>query len=61
MNVGDLLASGTISGPTEKSLGCLLEMCKAGKEPITLSDGTKRTFLENGDSVVMKGFAVKNG
>jgi len=36
MNVGDLLGSGTISGPTNDSLGCLLEMCKGGKEPITL-------------------------
>ena len=61
MNVGDMLASGTISGPTNESLGCLLEACKAGKEPITLPDGNKRTFLENDDSVLFKGYGEKNG
>lgn len=60
LNVGDLMASGTISGPEKESRGCLLELTWRGKEPVTLSDGTQRRFLEDGDTVIMKGVAVKN-
>lgn len=53
MRVGDLFGTGTISGPTKDTLGCLLEMSVNGKEPIELPNGEKRTFLEDGDSVTL--------
>jgi fumarylacetoacetase len=58
--IGDLMASGTISGPTRDSAGSLLELTRNGQEPITLKDGSTRKFLEDGDTVVMKGFAKKD-
>ena len=60
VQVGDLLASGTISGPTEDSLGSLLEISQGGKKPMKMNDGTTRTFLENGDKVILRGWA-ENG
>jgi len=59
LNVGDLMASGTISGKTPDSYGSLLELSWGGKNPITLPDGSTRTFLEDGDTIVIKGFAKK--
>jgi fumarylacetoacetase len=53
---GDLLASGTISGADPFARGCLLEITRGGAEPLLLSDGTKRTFLEDGDTVSMRAF-----
>ena len=61
MNPGDLLGSGTISGPNKEQRGCLLEISWAGKEPIILKDGSKRTFLEDGDVVTMTGHSTRNG
>ena len=61
LNVGDVLASGTISGTESDSFGSLLELSWGGKNPMTLSDGTQRTFLEDGDTIIIKGFAEKNG
>jgi fumarylacetoacetase len=61
MQIGDLLASGTVSGPTKDSRGCLLERTWRGTEPITLGDGTERKFLQDGDEVVMRGFCEKPG
>lgn len=61
LNIGDVLASGTISGKTKDSFGSLLELTWGGKQPIELPDGTKRTFLEDGDTIVIRGFAEKNG
>lgn len=61
VNVGNIMASGTISGPTRDSAGCLLERTRNGQEPLTLKDGSTRKFLEDGDTVVMKGFAAKDG
>lgn len=55
MNVGDLLGSGTISGTVPGSEGAMLEITKGGKEKIRLVDGTERTFLEDGDTVVLRG------
>ena len=57
MNVGDLLGSGTISGPERDQCGSLLEISWGGKEPITLDCGTKRTFLEDGDTMTLRGHA----
>ena len=57
---GDLLASGTISGPTRDSLGCMLELTHRGAEPIDLG-GEKRGFLEDGDEVVLRGECTRDG
>ncbi len=61
MQVGDLLASGTVSSTTKDSRGCLLERTWRGSEPITLGDGTERKFLNDGDEVIMRGFCTKPG
>jgi fumarylacetoacetase len=55
LRVGDVLGTGTISGPDRDQRGCLLELSWAGREPIELADGSKRTFLEDGDEVVLRG------
>ena len=55
LRVGDLLGTGTISGPERDQRGCLLELSWAGRERIELSDGSTRTFLEDGDEVVLRG------
>lgn len=58
---GDLLASGTISGAQRDARGCLLELTWRGQEPLSLSTGERRTFLEDGDRVVMTGWAQGDG
>lgn len=58
---GDLMASGTISGPTEESYGSLLERTWRGTKPLTLPGGATRTFLQDGDRVVMTGWAQGDG
>ncbi|OXA55554.1 fumarylacetoacetase [Folsomia candida] len=60
-NPGDLLASGTISGPSEDSFGSMLELSWRGSKPIPMSDGSTRTFLKDGDEVVIRGAAQGNG
>src|SRR3984893_15279138 len=61
MNVGDLLGSGTISGPEKHQRGSLLEISWNGTEPIELARGIVRTFLEDGDSLVMRGWCQGDG
>lgn len=61
MRVGDLLGSGTISGPNKMNRGSLLELSWGGKEPLTLDDGTVRSFIEDGDLLNLRGFARGNG
>jgi fumarylacetoacetase len=56
MRPGDLIASGTISGPEEDSRGCLLERTWRGQRPLTLPDGTQRKFLQDGDEVIMRAY-----
>ena len=58
---GDLLASGTVSGPTKDSRGCLLELTWRGTEPIELPSGEQRRFLEDGDEVIMRGYCEREG
>ncbi len=53
---GDLFASGTISGATPDSLGCLLERTRGGRDQLVLEDGSTRTFLEDGDTVAVRGY-----
>ena len=57
MRVGDLLGSGTISGPQQQNCGSLLEICWGGKDPLTLADGTIRRFLADNDIVCFTGVA----
>ena len=61
MNPGDLLGSGTISGPAKSERGSLLELSWGGKEPITLDTGETRTFLEDGDTLTLHGAAKGDG
>jgi fumarylacetoacetase len=61
MNVGDLLGSGTISGPEKNQRGSLLEISWNGTEPVELAAGVKRTFLEDGDSLAMRGWCQGDG
>lgn len=61
MNVGDLLGSGTISGPEKNQRGSLLEISWNGTEPVELAAGIKRSFLEDGDSLVMRGWCQGDG
>ncbi len=58
---GDLLGSGTQSGPTPEEAGSMMELSKSGKEPLTLPNGEKRSFLEDGDTIVFKGFCQAPG
>jgi fumarylacetoacetase len=58
---GDLLASGTISGPTEESRGCMLELTWRGANPLTLPNGETRKWLEDGDRVTITGWAQGEG
>ena len=57
METGDLLGSGTISGPTKDSRGSLLELSWGGAEPLTLETGETRTFIEDGDTLTLTGWA----
>ncbi len=61
MRTGDLLGSGTISGPEKSMRGSLLELSWGGKEPLTLDTGDTRTFLEDGDTLTLSGHAQGEG
>jgi fumarylacetoacetase len=56
---GDLLGSGTLSGPAPEQGGSLLELSNGGKTPLTLSNGEVRSFLEDGDTVILRGFCQR--
>jgi fumarylacetoacetase len=58
---GDLLGTGTLSGPAPEQAGSLLELSQGGKKPIHLKNGETRTFLEDGDSIVMRGHCERAG
>ncbi len=61
MNVGDLLGSGTISGPEKNERGSMLELSWGGAEPLDLGNGLQRSFLEDGDSLSMRGWCQGEG
>jgi len=61
LRTGVLMASGTISGKDESSYGSLLEIAHGGRKPFSLADGQERTFLEDGDTVTLRGWADKDG
>jgi fumarylacetoacetase len=59
--VGDLMGSGTASGPGRESWGCLLELTSRGREPLELPSGEKRGFLEDGDEIIFRGHCEREG
>jgi fumarylacetoacetase len=61
LRAGDLLASGTVSGPTKDSRGSMLELAWRGAEPITLPNGETRAFLADGDEVILRGWCEREG
>ena len=61
VEVGDLYASGTISGSEQNSFGSMLELTWRGQNPLKLSDGSERKFIEDHDTIIMRGFSEKNG
>src|SRR5690606_11377512 len=61
LRAGDLLASGTVSGATKDSRGCLLQLTWRGTEPLTLPNGETRAFLADGDHVIVRGWCEKPG
>ena len=61
INVGDMMASGTISGPSPDSYGSMLELSWKGTKPIQLKDGSERKFILDHDTVIMRAHAEKNG
>jgi len=61
VNSGDMMGSGTISGPTADSYGSMLELSWGGKNPVALNDGTTRKFIEDNDTIIFKGYCKKDG
>lgn len=61
MRTGDLLGSGTISGPQPGSYGSMMELGWAGSRPLTLADGSRRAFLHDGDTITLRGHATTDG
>lgn len=61
LEAGDLLGSGTQSGPAAGEAGSLLELTSGGKQPLTLASGESRTFLQDGDAVILRGWCEKPG
>ncbi|MBX2945873.1 MAG: fumarylacetoacetase [Cyclobacteriaceae bacterium] len=61
LQVGDMYASGTISGPSPGSFGSMLELTWNGTKPLKLADGAERRFVEDGDTIILKGYCERNG
>jgi fumarylacetoacetase len=61
LQTGDLLATGTVSGAEAGTRGCLLEITRRGAEPLELPNGERRTFLEDGDEVMLRGYCEREG
>ena len=55
MRTGDLIGSGTVSGPTPDSRGCLMERTWRGQQPLAMPDGSERKFLQDGDEIIIRG------
>ncbi len=61
INAGDMMGSGTLSGKDKNSYGSMLELSWRGSDPVKLSDGSERKFIQDGDTVIMRGFCEKGG
>jgi fumarylacetoacetase len=60
INIGDMYGSGTISGPTPGSFGSMLEIAWKGTKPVKMPDGTERKFINDNDTVIMRGYCIKD-
>ena len=60
INAGDMMASGTISGPEEGQYGSMLEVSWKGTKPVSMPDGTERRFINDHDTVIMRGYSEKD-
>jgi fumarylacetoacetase len=58
---GDLLGSGTVSGPEKLAAGALMELARNASEPVTLSTGEQRSYVEDGDAIMLRGYCQKPG
>ena len=61
INIGDIYSSGTISGSDQGSLGSMIELTQNGSSPLRLPDGSERRFIEDNDTIILRGYAEKNG
>jgi len=61
LETGDLIGSGTVSGPEPSSWSSLLELTMGGSKPLALPNGEQRTFIEDGDEITFRGFCAKPG
>jgi len=61
LRTGDLLGTGTLSGPAPEQGGSMLELSSGGRRPLTLSTGEQRSFLEDGDTVILRGACLADG
>lgn len=61
INIGDMMASGTISGPDEGSFGSMMEITWRGTKPVKMADGSERKFINDGDTLIIRGYAERNG
>jgi fumarylacetoacetase len=61
LRAGDLLGSGTISGPEKSEAGALMELARNASEPVTLSTGEKRSYVEDGDAIILRGYCESAG
>ena len=61
IKVGDMMASGTISGDSEAAYGSMLEISWKGTRPVAMADGSERRFIQDGDTVIMRGWGERDG
>ncbi len=61
LRTGDLIGSGTVSGPERENRGCLLELTETGRAPLRLTNGEERRFLADGDEVIVRGYCERGG
>ena len=61
LRAGDMLGTGTLSGPAPEQGGSLLELTQGGKQAFSLPNGESRTFIQDGDTVILRGFAEREG
>ena len=61
LNPGDLIGTGTLSGPTDEEKGCMMEITLAGRQPVTLTNGETRAMLQDGDTITLRAWGEREG
>jgi fumarylacetoacetase len=61
LHSGDLIGTGTVSGPTPEEAGAIIEQTQGGRTPITVGEGEQRAFLHDGDAVILRGWCERPG